>query len=285
MKKKVNKKRVARIIIFSIIFALIGVWVFVLAYSKPVENPETNFVYDDKELFSDTQEMNLNAQCEYVQDKYNVKVYVHTCGQFGLYAENDGEDFMNEHDLDYDESIVVVIINAANFEVFYGFDIYTFGPSANKISGNYKSGEIHKILYCEGGDLILTDSSVLAEQGLIEIIEKIGFAYAWILADLSWWIICGVSLLIGCIIAFIVIKVIRKSYLKERKVENYQFSTNTNLDLRIKEDTFIRKNVTFVRIERSHSTGSGGRSGGFGGGFSGGRSGGGGGIGHRGGRR
>ena len=281
MKRKANKKRVIRIILFSVAFSLIAIWVFILAFSKSIKNPETNFVYDKKELFSDSQEMLINTTSQNVQRKYKVKVYVSTCSRSYGSALQVGTGFLREHNFSSEDNIVVIIINATDYESNYHFDIYTYGDSARKISGDWESGELHKILYCEGGDLVLTSNSDNATRGVIEMIEKTGMAYAWILADMSWWIICGVSLAIGCLVAFLIVKAIKKSYSKNRKSENYEFTSNTNLNLRIKQDTFIRKSVSSVRIERSHSSGGGSSGRSFSGG---GRSGGGGGGGHRGGR-
>ena len=288
IKRKPNKKRVARVVIFSIIFVIIFGWATFLAISPSTNKKLTkidktykdivDFCYDDFDLFSDEQESMINHYCKTAQKKYKVTILVSTCSRVGGNATQIGTQFLSKNNFSSKENIFVLIINATNFNRNYHFDIYTYGSAANKISGDYKSGEVKKIIWCEGADKILTSNSETATQGVIDMTKTIGKAYAWILNDISWFIICGVSLVIGLIVAIIVINVIKKKYSKHREVSNYEFRTNTKLDLKVKQDVFLRKSVSSVIIATSSSSGGGGSFRGSG------RSGGGGGGGHRGGR-
>lgn len=288
IKRKANKKRVIRIVLFSVVFAAIAFWVFSITYSKPIKNKETNFIYDEMNIFSESQEESLNNLCLSAQKTNKLKIYISTCERINEKASKWGTDILKERKLSYDDNVVIIIINFEEEGAEYFFDIYTYGKSATKITDD----EYDIIMWSEGGDYIKLSTPISAVIGLKDIIKQIRISYTWILTDTSWWLICGGSLIIGMIVAFIVIKAVKKSYSKQRKVENYEFNTNTKMDLRVRQDTFIRKNVTSViipKIEPSNSGGgssgrsSGGR--GFGGGisFGGGRSGGGG-AGHRGGR-
>lgn len=270
--KRPAKMQIVRIFLFLVGLISLSCLICVFAYTKPLDRQEDVFVYDDMELFSDSQELQINVICSKIQEKNKLLVYVSTCQRINGSAQQWGDDFCRQHNLSNSETFVVIIINATDYNRNYHFDIYTYGDSERKISDK----EIENILYSEGGDLILTSSSTNTVLGLEEIINKLGSAYSWILPNSNWILICALSLLIALLIAFIVIQIVKKSYSKHRLTENYNFATNTKLRLEVKEDNFVNSVVTSVVIAGGTS-GSGNLGGGH-------YSGGGGGGGHRGGR-
>lgn len=288
--KKKNKK--AGIIIFSVIYILIFLIILIPNISNKgyTDKSVDAFVFDDFEVFSDSQESQINTNCKRVQQKYGVNVYISTCerksyfssssGYYynydyssNYYATQIGTDFIWQHNFNYSDNLVIIILNCQKFNESerydYHFDVYTFGSAASAISDS----EVDKIIWSSAGDDIISSNSEQATSGLISMTTDLGKAYAGILSY-RWGIIILVTAIIGALIALGVTKGIKRSYSKKRDNESYSFSANTNLNLTVREDIFSHKNVTYVHIDRGSSSGGGGGH----------SSGGGGGGGHRGGR-
>lgn len=265
---------IGAIIFYSIFFIAVGCY-FLIGGSK--DKDRTQFCYDYKGIFTDIQITSINNKCISAQDKYDLSIFVVTCGRsISGRAEMYGRDFIREISLSVDDDCAVIIINATDYNQNYHFDIYTFGTAENKISEK----EIDKIIWSESGDLILTDNSNYATQGACELVDLVGFSYSWLLPKTSWKNICIGSCAISAIIALIVVISIRKSYTRKRKNQTYSIANNSKLALNVKTDNYLRSTTTSVRIRTNDGPSSGG-------GISfGGRSfgGGGGGAGHRGGR-
>ena len=300
--KNTNKKasngkpnRIGLIILCTIyVFVMVAI-IFSVSKRGYTDKSVDLFVYDDFEVFSEEQEMQLNNNCKAIQQKYGVNVYISTCERFCIYsswssnsdtyyyysynmdnyyADKNGDNFRYDHNFDYDDNLVVIIINCHGKSETerddYHFDIYTFGTAKNKITDS----EADKIIWSKAGDeIVLASTNEEVKSAVIKMTKDLGVAYSWILSY-RWPVIFIITALVGALISWAVIAGVKKSYSKKRDNNSYSFSANSKLNLTVREDTFSHKNVTSVRIERNTpSVGGGFRS-----------SGGGGGGGHRGGR-
>ena len=276
-RKKMGKKgrRATLIVVLAIYLIVLVALVIFQANRKSIDESVETFCYDDFDVFTSEQEAELNENCKYVQDKYGINVYISTCERVYGTATQWGTDFIYEHNMDYDENMVVIILNCQKINDLpynYHFDIYTYGHAAKKITDS----EINKLVWSSAGDDIVstTDSSTETRvNGLKQLTIDSGVAYAWIYSD-RWLIVIIITLVIGLIISLITVKSIKSSYSKKRDNNSFSYSANSNLNLTVKEDVYSHKYVTSVRISSSSSGGGGGGH----------SSGGGGGGGHRGGR-
>ena len=284
--KKLNAKPMSKkarritLIVFCVIYAvvLLGI-IFVQTSKKSIDKSVETFCFDDYDVFSSTQELELNENCKNVQKKYGINVYISTCmgekDYWGdIHATQWGTSFLAEHGLSQIDNLYIIILNCiknGNIVVEYHFDIYKYGHAAKKLT----ESEADKIIWSNSGDEIVSKIDLSTEtrvKALKQMTIDLGIAYSWIYTD-NWGTIVIVTLLIGALIAFIVVKIIKSSYSKARDNQSYSFSANSNLNLTIKQDVYSHKHVTSVRISSSSSGGGGGHS-----------SGGGGGSGHAGGR-
>lgn len=225
-------------------------------------------VQDVDDLLTDDEEFLINASLELAREKAGIPICAYVFSSqytYSGYEKYWGDDFLAEHGLRDDVSLVLLVVTVKQFETNY--DIYTYGDAYQKI--NQK--EI---------DYILDDSRVYDNlkggeiaEGLCAYAELSAQAYAGRLG-ISWVLILIVALIIGGIAGGASVGGIWASYKKKNPSTSYPLDRFATLDLTHSHDREVGKFVTTTIIS---SGGHGGRGGGGGG-----RSGGGGG--HRGGR-
>ena len=266
-----KKTKLTLWIIFGIVYALIVFGIVFANYNKGTSDKNVNtFCYDEVGAFSAEQVTQIDQKCKAVQQKYGVNVYVATCERLYGKATKWGEDFLSEHSLSESDDLVVIIINMQCYGEYknnYHFDLYAYGKYYKAVSDN----EVKKLLFSKAGDNMLVGGSTTVE-GTLEMTENFAIACTWIYSN-SWNLVYIIAAIIALVIAIIVVCVVKGKYKKDRFVQNFEFNTNSKLNLEVQADKYSHKTITFVRISSSSSSGGGG-------GFSGG----GGGGGHLGGR-
>ena len=239
-------------------FAAILILVLVCSTFSLTASAGSEFVHDNSNVLTNSQEEELNAIANELFSKTQAKFYVVTVG--AMYYE--GENFLYSNGLNEYEDIVLLVINTYELPTIY-YDIYTYGDAYNKIT----DAEIDRLVYndqvydnLKGGEIFEGAKAYLA---LGET------AYSGHLRAKTSTIIIT-SVIIALIAASIAVIAVVISYKTKKKSANYPLDKYAKLDLTEKKDIFMGSSVSRVRIQSN----SGGRSGGSGRGGGGGHRGG-----------
>jgi len=238
---------------FATLLLAILLSTLVLGLFACAEKGRTDYVYDDKDLFSAQQEQTLGEACRQASQKYGVTFLVATCNRTGGSADLNRDQLFAREGIDADKDYIVIIINFSGYTDNYHFSIYTSGRANRRLSDS----EIDDVVYSDAADrIVLTNDSEIASIAIQDMMVMLGKKYDGI----ALWLNVVIGIALGLGIAAFVAMHIAKSYSRKRKNDTYPLEKYCQMNLKDHEDTYLRSATTVV--VRSDSSGSGGSGGG-----------------------
>lgn len=233
---------------FVSLVSVLCISLFSVPFVCNAESAEVSHVVDNADLFTDSEEQELETRIDKLRDNCKCEIVIYTDNEsFYNTPEDFVEDFYFDNGYGYNgkEDGVVMFVNMDTREL----SIQAFGK-LNKLNDSKRENVYNDVVnelifddYYEGATDFLNDIPAYTEGRTYHKFKSIDF-------------IIGIG--IPAILFLAIFFGVKSKYASEGKEKPYPFREKANIKLNVKEDTFVREYTTHV----THTSSSGGGGGG-----------------------